>query len=63
MANNNPIKNKKQHITQLKNNQTRIQRLFAFDEKKQKRICDCGRFIQFNRYQNIKSFDIEIYTI
>jgi plasmid rolling circle replication initiator protein Rep len=50
---------KKQHLTQLKNSQTRIQRLFAFDEKKQKRICDCGRFIQFNKYQNIKSFEIE----
>ena len=32
---------KKQHITQLKNNQTRIQRLFSFSQKIKENICDC----------------------
>jgi len=50
---------KKQHITQLKNNQTKIQRLFSFDSKKQKRICDCGRFVQFNKYKNISTEEIK----
>ena len=53
MANNNSIKNKNQHITQLKNNQTRIQRLFKFDEKIKNKICDCGRYIQLNTKKNI----------
>ena len=53
------INSKKQHITQLKNNQTRIQRLFSFDEKKQKRICDCGRFVQFNKYQNFSTKEVK----
>jgi plasmid rolling circle replication initiator protein Rep len=53
------INSKKQHITQLKNNQTTIQRLFSFDVKKQKRICDCGRFVQFNKYHNIISSEIK----
>lgn len=53
------INSKKQHITQLKNNQTRIQRLFSFDEKKQKRICDCGRFVQFNKYQNLSTKEVK----
>ena len=50
---------KKQHITQLKNNQIKIQRLFSFDLKKQKRICDCGRFIQFNKYKSISTEEIK----
>ncbi|TFW31226.1 hypothetical protein E4195_28545, partial [Pseudomonas putida] len=50
---------KKQHITQLKNNQTKIQRLFSFDIKKQKRICDCGRFVQFNKYKRISTEEIK----
>ena len=50
---------KKQHITQLKNNQTKIQRLFSFDSKKQKRICDCGRFVQFNKYKNASTEEIK----
>ena len=44
---------KKQHITQLKNHQTRIQRLFPFNSKIQKNICNCGRYIQLNKYKNI----------
>ena len=50
---------KKQHITQLKNNQTKIQRLFSFDVKKQKRICDCGRFVQLNKYKSISTEEIK----
>lgn len=50
---------KKQHITQLKNNQTKIQRLFSFDLKKQKRIYDCGRFVQFNKYKSISTEEIK----
>lgn len=50
---------KNQHITQLKNNQTKIQRLFAFDLKKQKRICDCGRFVQFNKYKNVSTKEVK----
>lgn len=46
------INSKKQHITQLKNNQTRIQRLFSFNQKIQKNICDCGRYIQLNTKRN-----------
>jgi plasmid rolling circle replication initiator protein Rep len=59
MSNDKTISKQKQHITQLKNNQTRIHRLFAFDVKKQKRICDCGRFIQFNQYKNISTEEIK----
>ena len=50
---------KKQHITQLKNNQTRIQRLFSFNQKMQDNICNCGRFVQFNRYQNISTKEVK----
>ena len=50
---------KKQHITKLKNNQTKIQRLFSFDVKKQKRICDCGRFVQLNKYKSISTEEIK----
>ncbi len=50
---------KKQHITQLKNNQIKIQRLFSFDIKKQKRICDCGRFVQFNKYKRVLTEEIK----
>ena len=50
---------KKQHITKLKNNQTRIQRLFSFNEKIQEKICNCGRFVQFNRYQNILTKEVK----
>jgi plasmid rolling circle replication initiator protein Rep len=46
------------HITMLKNNQQRIQRLFSFNSNIQKRICDCGRHVQFNKYQNIITSDI-----
>lgn len=59
MANNNSIKNKKQHITQLKNNQTRIQRLFLFDEKIQNRICDCGRYIHINTKKHITTSEVK----
>ena len=59
MGNNKVFSNKKQHITQLKNNQTKIQRLFSFDLKKQKRICDCGRFIQLNQYQKISTEEVK----
>lgn len=59
MANNNSIKNKKQHITQLKNNQTRIQRLFAFDEKIKNKICDCGRYIHLNTKKHITTAEIK----
>jgi plasmid rolling circle replication initiator protein Rep len=50
---------KKQHIIQLKNNQTRIQRLFSFNQKIQDNICNCGRFVQFNRYQNILTKEVK----
>ena len=49
---------KKQHITQLKNSQTRIQRLFSFNQKIQDNICNCGRFVQFNRYQNVSTKEV-----
>lgn len=49
---------KKQHITQLKNNQTRIQRLFSFNKKIQKNICDCGRYIQLNTRVSNKTSEI-----
>lgn len=49
---------KKQHITQLKNSQTRIQRLFSFNQKIQDNIRNCGRFIQFNRYQNVSTKEV-----
>lgn len=49
---------KKQHITQLKNSQTRIQRLFSFNQKIQDSICNCGRFVQFNRYQNVSTKEV-----
>lgn len=50
---------KKQHITQLKNNQTRIQRLFSFDLKVQNNICDCGRYIQLNTKRNCNTSEIK----
>ena len=50
---------KNQHITKLKNSQTDIQRLFAFDLKKQKRICDCGRFVQFNKYEHVSTREVK----
>jgi hypothetical protein len=53
------INSKKQHITQLKNNQTRIQRLFAFDEKIKNNICDCGRYIQLNTKQHCYTAEIK----
>lgn len=49
---------KKQHITQLKNSQTRIQRLFSFNKKIQDNICNCGRFVQFNKYQNVSTKEV-----
>ena len=53
------INSKKQQITQLKNNQTRIQRLFTFDEKIKNKICDCGRYIHINTKLNIISSEIK----
>jgi hypothetical protein len=53
------INSKKQHITQLKNNQTRIKRLFAFDEKIKNNICDCGRYIQLNTKQHCYTAEIK----
>ncbi|QEO60169.1 protein rep [Francisella marina] len=50
---------KKQHITKLKNSQLDIQRLFSFDLKKQKRICDCGRYVQFNKYEHIFTGEVK----
>jgi len=50
---------KKQHITQLKNNQIRIQRLFSFNHRIQDNICNCGRFVQFNKYKNILTEEIK----
>ena len=50
---------KKQHITQLKNNQIKIQRLFSFNQKIQDNICNCGRFVQFNRYQDISTKEVK----
>lgn len=50
---------KKQHITKLKNSQFDIQRLFSFDLKKQKRICECGRYVQFNKYENICTGEVK----
>ena len=50
---------KKQHLTQLKNNQVRIQRLFSFNHEIQDNICNCGRFIQFNKYQNIFNKEVK----
>ena len=59
MKNNNSILAQKQHITQLKNNQTRIQRLFSFDQKIQNNICDCGRYIQLNTKRNYDTAEIK----
>lgn len=53
------INSKKQHITQLKNNQTRIQRLFSFSQKIKENICNCGRFVQFNSYKNISTEEVK----
>ena len=53
------INSKKQHITQLKNNQTRIQRLFTFDEKIKNKICDCGRYIQLNTKKHYGTAEIK----
>lgn len=53
------INSKKQHITQLKNNQTRIQRLFSFNQKIQSNICDCGRYIQLNTKRNYDTAEIK----
>lgn len=53
------INSKKQHITQLKNNQTRIQRLFTFDEKIKNKICDCGRYIQLNTKKHYCTAEIK----
>jgi hypothetical protein len=53
------INSKKQHITHLKNNQTRIQRLFTFDEKIKNKICDCGRYIQLNTKVSNKTAEIK----
>jgi hypothetical protein len=53
------INSKKQHITQLKNNQTRIQRLFSFNHKIQDNICDCGRYIQLNTKKNYDTAEIK----
>ena len=53
------INSKKQHITQLKNNQTRIQRLFSFNQKIQNNICDCGRYIQLNTKRNCNTAEIK----
>ncbi|AJI54352.1 protein rep [Francisella philomiragia] len=50
---------KKQHITKLKNSQFDIQRLFAFDNKVQNKICDCGRYVQFNKYKNIVTQELK----
>jgi plasmid rolling circle replication initiator protein Rep len=43
----------------LKNNQTRIQRLFTFDEKIKNKICDCGRYIQLNTKVSNKTAEIK----
>jgi plasmid rolling circle replication initiator protein Rep len=59
MSDDKVISKQKQHLTELKNNQIRIQRLFSFDDKKQKRICDCGRFIQLNQYQNLSTEEVK----
>ena len=59
MKNNNSILAQKQYITQLKNNQTRIQRLFSFDQKIQNNICDCGRYIQLNTKRNYDTAEIK----
>jgi|TARA_B110000908_G_C10176588_1_gene413526 hypothetical protein len=59
MSNNSTISNQKQHITKLKNNQTRIQRLFSFNTKIKNNICDCGRYIQLNTKKHITTGDIK----
>lgn len=53
------INSKKQHITQLKNIQTRIQRLFSFNSKIQDNICDCGRYIQLNTKRNYDTAELK----
>tara|TARA_B110000259_G_scaffold79263_1_gene92842 strand:- start:608 stop:1531 length:924 start_codon:yes stop_codon:yes gene_type:complete len=47
------------HITMLKNNQQRIQRLFSFNTKIQKNICDCGRYIHLDTQRNFKTLEIK----
>jgi hypothetical protein len=59
VINNNSILKQKQHIIQLKNNQTRIQRLFTFNPKIQNNICDCGRYIQLNTKRNYETTEIK----
>ncbi|AJC49582.1 MULTISPECIES: protein rep [Pseudomonadota] len=59
MKNNNSILAQKQHITELKNNQTRIQRLFSFNQKIQNNICDCGRYIQLNTKRNYDTAEVK----
>lgn len=49
----------RKHITQLKNNQTRIQRLFSFNKKIQNKVCDCGRYVQLNTKKHIKTLEIK----
>jgi len=60
MANYRALSREKQeHLTQLKNNQTRIQRLFTFDEKIKNKICDCGRYIHLNTKKHITTAEIK----
>jgi hypothetical protein len=47
------------HITILKNNQQRIQRLFSFNDKIQKNICDCGRYVHLDTKRNYQTLEIK----
>ena len=47
------------HITMLKNNQQRIQRLFSFNDNIQKNICDCGRYVHLDTKRNYQTLVIK----